>query len=673
MEKKVIREIEVKFKIFDKLQLEEDDQKSLFFLLKCLVLKYLVNNDLIDFPKHQLAIRKDFTFDGFLEIWDNNTSEREFFPETPIEIDEPLWRWIASFIEELPLFRGINPDIIGYIHEKVLMKRYRKQHGVFYTPRDIAEFMASYQDIIKREKIKVLDPACGSGALLSALYDYLSAKLLRETQMDRAQIHRTLLMEVLYGSDQDPVACLVTKLILILKGESFIEPAGIVCKDFLIDQGPYELSFDLIIANPPYVGHKQISSDYMKQLKKQYAQVYSDKSDLSYCFVYRSWELLKENGLIVYITSRYFMEALNGKNIRNFIARHFEILELIDFNGNRVIKGVGVDPAILVLKKKSLIAADHSIAVKRFTVPKDSRHIYGLVGELINKDSSMVETFSVSQNNLSDHCWRLYQPIREAIIKKIENRSDLVLNDIAECFQGIITGCDKAFVFEKDNIPFKLRDEKLKKPWLKSKNLKAGQIEAAQKVLIYTKQLENLETEPQLTDYLSDFKEKLSNRRECRLGRRPWYGLQWGREPENFESRKIIFPYKASENRFVVDENGAYFSADIYGMQLRPLLQRHFTEDTLTAVLNSRVYNYYFKSFAKKLGHDLYEYYPNTVLMLQLPDFNREEIIQIKEKNAMMKRYHSEHLDTSKNSVLDEWLYQYFDLSEQEIGEIIRR
>ncbi|WKY45637.1 N-6 DNA methylase [Eubacteriaceae bacterium ES2] len=186
-----------------------------------------------------------------MKIWDDQISGDTFLFEEPVAIDDDLWQWTRSFVEDLPLFRGINPDIIAYIYEKVLMKRYRKQHGVFYTPRDIADYMASYQDLLQTEKITVLDPACGSGALLSALYDQLFKKLTNTTEMDSAEIHSMLLTDVLHGCDQDALACLVTKLILILKGKSFVAPAGIVERDFLMEQSPFDHTFDLLIANPP--------------------------------------------------------------------------------------------------------------------------------------------------------------------------------------------------------------------------------------------------------------------------------------------------------------------------------------------------------------------------------------------------------------------------------------
>ena len=43
-------------------------------------------------------------------------------------------------------------------------------------------------------------------------------------------------------------------------------------------------------------------------------------------------------------------------------------------------------------------------------------------------------------------------------------------------------------------------------------------------------------------------------------------------------------------------------------------------------ILNSKVYDFYFKSCAKKLGRNLYEYYPSTLLKLRLFDFNKVKI-----------------------------------------------
>ena len=106
---------------------------------------------------------------------------------------------------------------------------------------------------------------------------------------------------------------------------------------------------------------------------------------------------------------------------------------------------------------------------------------------------------------------------------------------------------------------------------------------------------------------------------------RQWYHLQWGRNKNIFESKKIVLPYKSSSNRFALDK-GSFFSADVYALILNT--DRPFSYDYLLKILNSDVYEFYFKSFGKKLGENLYEYYPNNLMKLCIPtefDFEKEE------------------------------------------------
>ena len=67
-----------------------------------------------------------------------------------------------------------------------------------------------------------------------------------------------------------------------------------------------------------------------------------------------------------------------------------------------------------------------------------------------------------------------------------------------------------------------------------------------------------------------------------------------------------------------------------------------YTYDFLLYILNSKIYEFYFKTFAKKLGEDAYEYYPNNLMKLCIP--------------AMMDYKGKD----------DDYLYDYFDFSEEE-------
>jgi adenine-specific DNA-methyltransferase len=45
-----------------------------------------------------------------------------------------------------------------------------------------------------------------------------------------------------------------------------------------------------------------------------------------------------------------------------------------------------------------------------------------------------------------------------------------------------------------------------------------------------------------------------------------------------------------------------------------------FSYEYLLGLLNSSIYEFYIKSMAKKLGDDLYDYYPNKIMTLRIPE-----------------------------------------------------
>lgn len=659
---------------------------NLHFLVRCIFLKYLADHHRIDFDLNENSIRKNFTLDYFLGIWQG--CEVQGIPweedsQEPLPLGSIIWEWVSDFVKGSPSFEGENPVIIGELYETCIHLSHKKSQGIFYTPENLADFMAGNL-LDKHEvdesdlKYRILDPACGSGSLLSSAYDriffiYGEGKSLTE----KKTLHKTLLEESIFGIDKDPLACLVTRLVLVLKGDDYVRPLGIKCGDILSEDLIPEGSVDFIIGNPPYVGHKEIDGGYMKNLKKRYPMVYQDKGDLSYCFINRGWELLKADGQLIHITSRYFLEAYYAKTLRHFLKASFEVQEIIDFNGLRIIPGVGVDPAIIKLKKKERVSLNHVIRVKRFHICNHKKEAYpqliNSLNQKYNNESSPWEAFDVKQESLKDDLWRLYSPMTLGIIAKIEEKTPFTLDNVVQSFQGIITGNDKAFIFDDDNEALNHFDQNHLKPWIKNKDVGVFFIKDPQKKILYTNEIDAIQTYPQVMNHLEKHREKLAQRRECKNGKLPWTAIQWGRDPEHFNGRKIIFPYKATKNRFAIDEQKCYFSADIYGLILKPRLYHQVTEEFLVILLNSRLYNYYFKSFGKKLGDKLYEYYPNTLMMLGIPD--------IKEENTkLFKGFYDKilHICNIGNpedlpeilSEIDHWFYEYFNLSEAEIWAV---
>ncbi len=119
-------------------------------------------------------------------------------------------------------------DLTGHVFQRLIIDR--KYLAAYYTLPESAALLASLAvskmnvDWIKDDKIrelKIADFACGTGALLSAVYDQIANRYER-TGGDPEKLHEAMMEQVLYGFDVLPFATHLTASILSGK-----EPATI--------------------------------------------------------------------------------------------------------------------------------------------------------------------------------------------------------------------------------------------------------------------------------------------------------------------------------------------------------------------------------------------------------------------------------------------------------------
>ena len=638
--------------IYHKYDYSGNKQPLNLFVLKIVALKFMTHNHYIEWnTQQQKSIKKAFTINRLMRIWNHNQKTEIWYEEESNELNEAIWKDVTHFLDEP--FEINKPILLAEVYEQCIQAQDKKNGGVFYTPQSIARYLSVLATKTFEKDQKILDPACGSGSLLSAVYDHLYQ------QNPSVAMHQYLLTRVLYGMDTDPVAAVVTQMVLAFKNAEYCFPKNIKQGDTLLQTVFKPHFFDVILANPPYIGHKEIGKAYRKSLQETYGHIYKNKGDLSYCFFQLGETLLKEKGCLVFITSRYFIEALHAKALREFIQQNFQISQLIDFNGLRIIDGVGVDLAIIKLIKSRNLTGP--IKVNKFIISKEKkRETSCYCQDLLNNEQQYYVQYEVEQKTLNPEIWHFYSTDVKALINKIEGRAQLSLESIVNSFQGIITGYDRAFVFNETE-PIKALPSTLMHPWIKSKDIGFYKISKFSKQILYTNVLKDLSQYPEVETYLQPFKARLQSRRECLTGKTPWFYAQWGRKKALFEQNKIVFPYKAQKNRFAIDIHHTFFSADIYGMILKNTLYAHYSEKALIVVLNSALYNWYYHQFAKKLGRDLFEYYPNTLMKLKIPEIN------LKEKAVLEQFYDAIVEGKIQHEDINPWIYEKFAFTAEEI------
>ncbi len=505
-----------------------------------------------------------------------------------------------------------------------------KEMGAVYTPEEISGYMIrrtiTPRDIIGNPYLRIADPACGTGNIILPVFRHLKgiySESLGEIngrhglKLGEGDIARHILDNNLFGFDLDRLALRVLFADLFLEA-GYFNPGNFREDDFLLSAA--EEGFDVFLGNPPYIGHKTMDKAYARELKENYRGIYTDKGDISYCFFQRSIDLMKGKGKLTFITSRYFIESPSGVALRNLLSRSGAMTGIVDFYGIRPFKGVGIDPVIIFMDFSSVSESGFEVIRPLQKGGKNDKNAF--LQSLLRGIGNEYSQFRMKKDELKDSGWILKGPEELGILDKISGRCSVALSDLAVSYQGIITGCDRAFVLGTEEAVEAGIETELLKPWIKSSSIQKNRVRLSGSLLIYADLIEDEALYPNAMRHISEYRERLVNRRECRTGARKWHMLQWGRKSSIFEGRKIVFPYKASSNRFAIDE-GSYFSADVYALVLRE--GSEMSLEKLLRLLNSKTYEFFFKSFAKKLGEDQYEYYPNNLMKLLLPDERSEE------------------------------------------------
>ncbi len=255
-------------------------------------------------------------------------------------VEEAIGGWLKE--KRLELNEETLPELTEEDFNSI-RKTSRGKNKLEHKIQQHLEFYEAYKKILS--KIKVLDPACGSGAFLNQAFDFLYAEgqrvnhelvRLRGGQIDSFDLNKHILENNLFGVDLNQESVEITKLSLWLKtanahkeltsldnnikcGNSLIDDEQVAGnkvfiweKEFkqIIEQG----GFDVIIGNPPY-GAKLNQASQQFLLKKYDL----GSTETAILFIKKGFDLLKQHGKLSFIIPKSFLFASNYKKIRQFL------------------------------------------------------------------------------------------------------------------------------------------------------------------------------------------------------------------------------------------------------------------------------------------------------------------------------------------------------------------
>ncbi len=158
-------------------------------------------------------------------------------------------RTLSLFLKEINEFNYSHSENLGNAFEYLLsILGSQGDAGQFRTPRHIIDFIVEVVDPKKNETI--LDPACGTAGFLISAYKHI-LKQNKEKQLTPDEKLR--LMNNLAGYDISPDMVKLALVNMYLHG--FPEPK-IYEYDSLTDEKRWSETFDVILANPPFMTPK---------------------------------------------------------------------------------------------------------------------------------------------------------------------------------------------------------------------------------------------------------------------------------------------------------------------------------------------------------------------------------------------------------------------------------
>ena len=586
-------------------------------------------------------------------------------------VENSIKNWLDDKRKELgedDLPKLNEKDYIFDIAKKNYTKNYRKH----------IEFWQQYREAVRN--IKIIDPACGSGAFLITAFEfllnynkYLDDKIFDLVGTSDLFSDRTkeILQNNIFGVDLNKESVEITKLSLWLKTADKNKTLAslennIKCGNSLIDDpeiaGNLAFNwekefpeifanggFDIVVGNPPYV-KEDIGKNAFNGLHQHLC--YQGKMDLWYFFGWLALTISKkESAYISFIAPNNWITNDGASKFRNKINDCATIFEYIDFNNLMIFEEAQIQTMIYIMKN------DNKLEKYKFKYSKilNNKIAKEEIMHFLQKlENNNFEYFDVDINRVDykDKLFNFNSEKNRNVLNKIKANANFYLKK-EEIFSGIDIGQDfiNAKSLEILGDDFKIGDgifnlseeeynsynffnneKEIIKPFYTTKEVNRYYFNEKNKYwVIYTtskfKNPQEIIDYPNIKKHLDKFSKVITS------DNKP-YGLHRARNEEIFKGEKILSIRKHERPAF------SYVTLDTYVNRTFNIIKTDRVNlKYLLVLLNSKLTKFWLKEKGKMQG-DIFQVDITPIISIPLiiVSKDQEAFISLSDKMLSLNR-----------------------------------
>ena len=462
--------------------------------------------------------------------------------------------------------------------------------------------------------------------------------------------------------------------------------------------------FDVVIANPPYLGEKG-HMEVFREIKKGFLnKFYQGKMDIFYFFFHISLNISRIDGHIAFITTNYYPTASGGNKLRSDFKERSIVRKMINFNELRIFPSAKGQHNMITFLTKGMF---DSVFAKTCITSRKGNANSLILKNILNWNDNDTKYHKVTQNDLYEgvqNYIRLQGSSKNytvnslhSILNKVENQEN-VLDEYCDIKQGIVSGADKLtenhlkkyeiladkgegiFVLNRNEVKnLHLNDTEmkyLKRFYKNSQILKYKIIPNNDVFVLYITKNTPIQNLPNIFSHLIKFKPILENKRECKNGKLPWYSLHWPRDQNILEKIKIVNPRRAKSNNFALENEKRYEQSDIMVSVLKEQYVDSISLKYILSLLNSRLYFIWLYFKGKRKG-ELLELYGTPLSEIPIKEISLEkqtlfinlvdQILGITKDDDYLETPSKQSQVKTLENQIDQLVYKLYDLTPEEI------